>query len=157
MKKVYLFFSAIALSMSVWAEPFFVRVNGTTDYLATAMSETDLAGRSQYKAACITLQENDVLTCYDEGAAAAWSIAAIDPYGAYSRFIASDIGLICNTAGTYNIYIKTRYNDDMWYIEEGKDCGSTPENPNPDPDPEGPITYATSVPSQCTDVMLQAF
>ena len=163
MKKVYLFFSAIALSMSVWAEPFFVRVNGTTDYPATAMSETDPAGRSQYKAACITLQENDVLTCYDEGTAAAWSIAAIDPYGAYSRFIASDIGLICNTAGTYNIYIKTRYNDDMWYIEEGKDCGSTPENPdpdpdpNPDPDPEGPITYATSVPAQCTDVMLQAF
>ena len=39
MKKVYLFFSAIALSMSVWAEPFFVRVNGTTDYPATAMSE----------------------------------------------------------------------------------------------------------------------
>ena len=86
MKKVYLFFSAIALSMSVWAEPFFVRVNGTTDYPATAMSETDLAGRSQYKAACITLQENDVLTCYNEGAAAAWSIAAIDPYGGIQPF-----------------------------------------------------------------------
>ena len=164
MKKVYLFFFALALCISVWAEPYFVRVNGTKDYAAVAMDEADMQGRTQYKTACIALQAGDVLTCYDQGNSYAWAIAALDPYGACAQFTASPTGLTCNTAGTYDIYIKIQYGNDMWYIEEGKDCGSTPgntdnpDNPDtPDPDPERPVTYSTSVPSQCTDVMLQAF
>ena len=160
MKKVYLFFFALALCISVWAEPYFVRVNGTKDYAAVAMDEADMQGRTQYKTACIALQAGDVLTCYDQGNSYAWAIAALDPYGACTQFTASPTGLTCNTAGTYDIYIKIQYGNDMWYIEEGKDCGSTPGNPDtpdPTPDPEEPVTYSTSVPSQCTDVMLQAF
>lgn len=160
MKKIYLFFFTLALCISAWAEPYFVRINGTTDYPAAAMSEADIQGRTQYKAACVALQAGDVLTCYDQGSTTAWTIAALDPYGAYTSFTASATGLTCNTAGTYDIYIKMQYGNDMWYIEEGKDCGSTPGNPDtpdPTPDPEEPVTYSTSVPSQCTDVMLQAF
>ena len=46
MKKVYLFFFALALCISVWAEPYFVRVNGTKDYAAVAMDEADMQGRT---------------------------------------------------------------------------------------------------------------
>ena len=108
MKKFYLFFLSLTLSMSLFAEPFYVRVNGTKDYLATATGEADYQGRTQYAAACVALQSGDVLTCFDQSSNTAWAITTIDPYGAYTQFNATATGLTCNAAGNYNIYIKMK-------------------------------------------------
>ncbi len=159
MKRLYIFCFSILLSLSLFAKPFFVRVNGTDDYPATKTDNDDFQGRTQYCANCVALKAGDVLTCYDQGGNAEWAIPALDQYGAASHFTIDTQGLTCHTAGSYNIYIKIMYKDDMWYIEEAQDCTTPPDPIDPtDPtDPSEPSTYATSVPAECGDVMLQAF
>lgn len=165
MKRLYLFFLSLTLCISLFAEPFYVRVNGTKDYLATATGEADFQGRTQYVASCVALRSGDVLTCLDQGSNTAWAINAIDPYGAYAQFNATTTGLTCNADGNYNIYIKMKCADDMWYIEKAQGCTSPtdptdptdPTNPTDPTDPSEPSTYTSSVPLQCEDIMLQAF
>lgn len=157
---------------ALYAEPYFVRVNGTTDYPAVAVGEADAQGRTQYKASPVSLNNGDVITVYDEGSDAAWAISNLDPYGAFEGFTASSAGITCNTAGCYSIYVKMKYQDDIIYIEAATGCDEVGENPDPDPEPEPepepdpepqqpsdyqPGDYTSSVPSQSTDVMLQAF
>lgn len=138
------------VSLTVLAEPYYVRVNGNKDYAATNTGNTDYQGRTQYAAYNVTLAKNDRLTCYNAGAGAEWHIRVMDPYSVCDRFDSTETAYVCNTAGTYNIYIKLKYEDDMWYIEEAS--GDTPVDPGT-PDP----TYTTSAPAQCPDVMLQGF
>lgn len=133
------------------AAPYYVRINGNRDIQATATGESDYQGRDQYAALNVTLAQNDQLTCYDAGSSAAWNIASIDPYGAYENFHEGATALTCDVAGTYNIYIKLKMNDDLWYIEEANPEEVTPIEPTPDP------SYSTSAPAQCPDVLLQAF
>ena len=152
MKKGVLLLSLMMVSAIVCAEPFFVRVNGTQDYAAANTGDQDYQGRTQYAALNVSLQAGDKLTCYDQGSGAAWNIAVIDPYGAYENFEAGNDALKCNKSGSYNVYIKLKYEDDMWYIEEtNPGGGDTPVDPTPDPG------YTTSAPAQCPDVMFQAF
>lgn len=144
---------------ALWAEPYFVRVNGSTDYATTAMGEQDYQGRDQYFANCVSLQVGDILTCYDQGSGAEWAIAAIDPYGAYTSFNCTATGLVCQAAGQYNVYIKVKLGNDLWYIEQASECtggGDTPD-PDPDPTPDPNPVYTKAVPSACPDVMLQGF
>ncbi len=179
MKHIYSFLACLLCAVSLSAAPFYVRVNGTTDYAATAVAEQDMQGRDQYVATCVPLSVGDVVTCYDEAENVAWAIAAIDPYGAYTSFDCTATGLVCKTAGSYNFYIKLKFEDDLWYVQTGTDCSVTPDpepdsdpTPDPEPDPESdsdptpdpepdpeptPEPYTSSVPSQCTDVLFQAF
>jgi hypothetical protein len=92
----------------------------------------------------VPLKAGDKLTCYDGGAGAEWNIGVIDQYGAYQNFSVGSDALTCNKEGKYNVYIKLKYEDDMWYIEE-----YSGDKPGPD--------YSGSVPSKCTDVMFQCF
>ncbi len=150
MKKTLLFLFGMTVSLTLMAEPFYVRINGTKDVLASNTGDQDYQGRTQYAAFNVSLAAGDKLTCYDQGSGAAWNIAVLDPYGAYENFTAGSSNLTCNVAGNYNIYIKLKYEDDMWYIEEAA-TGGGGETPTPDP------SYSTSAPAQCPDVMLQAF
>lgn len=165
----FLFFY-LAVFTALYAEPFFVRVNGATDYPASNIGETDYQGRVQYLASPIPLQSGDVITIFDEGNNAEWAIANLDPYGAFEGFTASASGITCNADGCYSVYVKMKYQDDIIYIEEATGCDESGENPDPDPEPEPdpdpdepsdgtyqPGDFASSVPSQSTDVMLQAF
>jgi len=124
MKKIFTVFAATLFAASMVAEPFFVRVNGSTDYAATNTGEQDFQGRTQYAALNITLAQGDKLTCFDEGSGTEWNIGVIDQYGAYQSFSTGNEALTCNAAGTYNVYIKLKMNDDMWYIESAG--GDTP-------------------------------
>ncbi|MBR1877995.1 MAG: hypothetical protein IJ814_03195 [Paludibacteraceae bacterium] len=152
MKKFFLLCMGLTVGLTVLAEPYFVRVNGKTDYAATATGEKDYQGRDQYAAYNVSLKANDKLTCYNQGGNAEWNIAVIDPYGAYENFTAGTTALVCGKAGTYNIYIKLQYENDMWYIEESNPGeGETPVTPTPDP------AYTTSAPEKCPDVVFQAF
>lgn len=144
MKKTFLFVLGIFCSLTMMAEPFSVRVNGKTDYPATNTGEEDFQGRVQYAAYDVSLKAGDKLTCYDGGASAEWNIAVIDQYGAYQNFSTGSDALTCNKAGKYNIYIKLKYEDDMWYIEESTGGG-------------GGGSYAGSAPAKCPDVMFQCF
>ena len=155
MKKTALFICAVLATVMLNAEPFYVRINGTRDVAAANTGVQDYQGRTQYAAYNVTLAVNDRLRCFDaggyEGQGADWHINVMDSFSVCDRFTNNGSAWVCNTAGTYNIYIKLKYEDDMWYIEE---AGSGPgPGPEPTPDPH----YTTSAPAQCPDVMLQAF
>ena len=68
---------------------------------------------------------------HDFGSGASW-MCAIDPYGEYQKFTGGKTQgyLTCNTAGSYDFYIKLKYEDDMLYIGPGQNCGNTTPDPN---------------------------
>ena len=148
MRRFFVWIICIGSGLAVFAEPFYVRINGSRDVPATNTGVQDYQGRTQYAAMNVQLAQNDKITCYDAGYGAAWNIGVIDPYGAYTNFSTGSSALTCNVAGTYDIYIKMKMNDDMWFIQSSD--GTTPE-------PYTPQDYDTAVPSECEDVMLQAF
>ncbi len=127
MKKIFTMGLGLFIGLAMMAEPFAVRVNGTTDYAATNTGQKDFQDRTQYAVMGVALKAGDKLTCYDAGENVAWNIAKIDAYGAYQSFATGSDALTCNVAGTYNIYIKMKMNDDMWYIEEANGGGG--DNP----------------------------
>lgn len=127
MKKIFTMGLGLFIGLAMMAEPFAVRVNGTTDYSATNTGQQDYQGRVQYAVQGVALKAGDKLTCYDAGNNVAWNIAKLDEYGAYQSFATGSDALTCNVAGTYNIYIKMKHNDDMWYIEEANGGGG--DNP----------------------------
>ncbi|MBQ9338884.1 MAG: hypothetical protein IJS13_00970 [Paludibacteraceae bacterium] len=134
MRKIFTSLMAIAMFLNLSATPYFVRVNGTTDYEAQPTGESDYQGRDQYAVQGVELQAGDKLTCFNQGSNTEWNIAVIDPYGAYQNFATGSDALTCNVAGKYNIYIKMKMNDDMWYIEE---AGGTDPGTNPGTNPGG--------------------
>ena len=130
MKKLYLFLLATLLcSISLNAAPYGLLINGTTKLEAVPQSETDHQGREQYLVSCVALKQGDKVQLHDMGSGASW-MCAIDPYGEYQKFTKNTDHLVCNAAGSYDFYIKLKYEDDMLYIGLGQNCGNT----TPDPD-----------------------
>ena len=148
MRKGFLFIICLWSGLALMAEPFYVRINGTKDVAAVNTGVKDFQERVQYAASNVILAKGDKLTCYDGGSGTAWNIGVIDPYGAYANFTTGSDALTCNVAGTYNVYIKMKMNDDMWYIETSNGDSTTPVTPK---------DYDTAVPSQSEDIMLQGF
>lgn len=151
MKKILSLLWILVCATGLVAEPYYVCVNGTDNYPAAATGQSDFQGRTQYAALCVPLKAGDHITCFDAGSGANWNIAALDPYGAYANFTSTASSLTCNQDGNYNLYIKMKYEDDMWYIESATDC--TPVDPT---DPKDPV-YSSSAPAAYPGVMLQAF
>ena len=130
MKKIYFFLLAILLcGISLNAAPYGLLINGTTKLEAVAQSEKDHQGREQYLVSCVALQQGDKVQLHDFGSGASW-MCAIDPYGEYQKFTKNTDHVICNAAGSYDFYIKLKYEDDMLYIGPGQNCG-TPPTPDP--------------------------
>ena len=148
MKRLLLLIVCVWSGLGLMAEPFYVRINGTRDVAATNTGTKDFQDRVQYAAMNVSLAAGDKLTCYDAGNKTAWNIAKLDPYGAYTDFSVGSDALLCHKTGTYNIYIKMKMNDDIWYVEASS--GDIPE-------PIVPQDYDTAVPEQSEDIMLQAF
>ena len=157
MKKVLLFLSSILLYTGNYAAdcldgPYGLLVN-ETKVEAPAFGDPDHDGRKQYKAGCVQLQAGDVVKLINLSCDATWMVD-LDPYGEYKNFTGGkSTGFItCNKAGSYDFYIKlSMEKGDVLYIGPGDNCSGTPDNP------DNPTQYTSSVPSQCTDVMLQAF
>ena len=135
MKKLYTLICAVfCCSLSLMAAPYGLLINGTTKLEATAMSETDHQGREQFLVSCVALAQGDKVQLHDFGSGASW-MCAIDPYGEYQKFSGGKAEgyLTCNAAGSYDFYIKMKWEDDMLYIGPGQNCGNvTPPTPNPD-------------------------
>lgn len=163
MKKFSTLFLLLSLSVAAMAN-FYVAVNGTDHYLASPTGEADYQGREQFAATCVALKANDVLTCFDSDNNASWAIMANDTGETWGApgFTVGENGLTCSIAGTYNIYIKLYFEDDVWYIEVANNCTETAKPVTPEttpvtpPSPENP-NYTTSAPAQYPGVMLQAF
>ena len=132
MKKLYFFLLATLLcSISLNAAPYGLLINGTTKLEATAQTEKDHQGREQYLVSCVALQQGDKVQLHDMGSGASW-MCALDPYGEYQKFTKYTDHLVCNVAGSYDFYIKLKYNDDILYIGPGQNCGNvTPPTPDP--------------------------
>ena len=134
MEKLYtLLLSTLICSVLSMAAPYGLLINGSTKIEATALSEKDFQDREQFLASCVTLNQGDKVQLYDFGSGASW-MCAIDPYGEYQKFTGGKTQgyLTCNTAGSYDFYIKLKYEDDMLYIGPGQNCGNvTPPTPDP--------------------------
>ena len=132
MKKIYfLLLTVFCCTLSLYAAPYGLLINGTTKLEAVAQSEKDHQDREQFLVSCVTLQQGDKVQLHDFGSGSSW-MCAIDEYGEYQKFTKNADNLICNAAGTYDFYIKLKYNDDMLYIGSGQNCGNvTPPTPDP--------------------------
>lgn len=64
----------------------------------------------------VVLQVGDIITLYDIANKVEWVEKVIDPYGQHANFTATDQGIKCNVAGTYDFYIKFKWEDNMIYI-----------------------------------------
>lgn len=153
--KKYLRAFFVCLSVCASAQQYSVVV-GSARYPALAVGTQDFQGREQFVATCVSVQVGDVVTCCNETTGDVWAITAIDPYGEYQKFNCASDGLHCLAAGTFDFYVKLKYEDDLWYVgPAAAGCGEITPPDTTGVDPSNP--YAGSVPSQCTDIMLQAF
>ena len=110
-------------------EGYYICVNGSYYYPATAVGEADIQGREQFVAS-VPMKAGDKFKCYNASTGAAWSIVNLEPYdeGATSftpAAIYTD-DIVCKTDGCYDIYIKLKYEDDTMYIGAGKNCPDIP-------------------------------
>ena len=128
-----------------------ILVNGTDYYAASYEGEDPYGeGFDQYLAH-VYVHAGDYCQLYDADNQAAWAVKLNS--SSVTVFTLNDDHYTCSTDGCYDFYIKLKYQQDQLYIGPGTNCSSTPD----DPSTPTPQDYATAVPSQCEDVMLQAF
>ena len=155
MKKTYLFLLMIFCAVALHAQSYGILVNGKTYFAGEPAGEFE--GFTQYLAH-VQVSNGDKLQLYDATNKAAWAVA-LNSYS--EQGFTYDAAAGCYTAsvsGCYDFYIKLKWQADELYIGAGSNCGSgTPVGDagttDPTPNPGG----GSSVPSQCTDVMLQGF
>ena len=118
-------------NISLNAAPYGLLINGTTKLEATELGEKDFNDRDQFLVSCVALEQGDKVQLHDLGSGASW-MCAIDPYGEYQKFTKNNDHLVCKASGSYDFYIKLKYEDDMLYIGPGQNCGNvTPPTPDP--------------------------
>lgn len=174
MKKIFTFFTLCVVStMMLFAAngPYGIRINGSTFIEAEALTEKDYQGRDQYLAH-VDLKANDKIEVYDQGNNAGWWITIESGTGSSkANFTESTASATCKVAGCYDFYIKLMWEDNSMWVQAGSGCsnqgggngdngdnGDNGNNGDDDtPKPYKPKDYASAVPSQCPDVMLQGF
>lgn len=129
-----------------------IRVNGSDFYAATYVGEDPYGEGFEQYLAHVYVHAGDYCQLYDSDNQAAWAVKLNE--SSINAFALNNDRYTCSTDGCYDFYIKLKYQNDQLYIGAGSDCSSTPSNPDT---PVTPSDYATAVPSQCEDVMLQAF
>ena len=149
MKRILSILLIALCTLGVQAQ-FGIRVNGTDVYPATHTD--DFEGFSQYLAH-IYVNAGDYCELYDINNAVAWT----KPLNAasVSAFSLQNNRYVCSVAGCYDFYIKIKLNADELYIGPGTGCTNTPGGGGGGG--TTPTDFTSAVPSQCTDVMLQAF
>ena len=123
------------------AAPYGLLINGTTKLEATPLSNKDYQGREQYLVDCVELSSGDYVQICDFGNNDATWMSNIDPYGAYQQFTGGKTQgkITCNLTGTYDFYIKLKYEDDLLYIGTSQNCtNETPDTPDSPIIPDGP-------------------
>ena len=121
MKKILSFIVFVLCYNTLFAASFGLLINGTTTIEAVHLTEKDLEDRDQFLAACVTLNQGDKVQLYNFDTKDKW-MCAIDPYGEHQKFTKNTDHLICNEAGSYDFYIKMKWEDDLLYIGPGQNC-----------------------------------
>ena len=168
--------------MGVHAASYGILINGSTYYEGTLNSGALDPNFTEYMALGVPVSAGDRLQLYDKENAAGW-VVTLDNASTTAIKLSGE-NYVCSASGCYDFYIKLKIGADQLYIgaatgdcsgNKGEQIGGgsdpdnpdNPDNPNPDdPDPDQPFDpsnpdlpqdCASAVPSQCTDVMLQAF
>ena len=121
MKKILSFIVFVLCYNTLFAASFGLLINGTTTIEAVHLTEKDLEDRDQFLAACVTLNQGDKVQLYNFDTKDKW-MCAIDPYGEHQKFTKNTDHLICNASGSYDFYIKMKWEDDLLYIGPGQNC-----------------------------------
>lgn len=152
MKRILSILLIALCTLGVQAQ-FGIRVNGTDVYPATHTD--DFEGFSQYLAH-IYVNAGDYCELYDINNAVAWTKPLNS--ASVSAFTLQNNRYVCSAAGCYDFYIKIKLNADELYIGPGTGCTNTPGGGGGGgTTPVTPTDYETAVPSQCEDIILQAF
>ena len=171
MKKFSFLFVMLATCITLQAESYGILVNGTTYFAGTL--NTGNTSFTEYMVLGVPLKSGDYFQLYDKENAAAWAVA-LNSYSTTGVTLSSD-RYNCTADGCYDCYIKLKYKADQLYVGAATgDCsgnvgetigggetggGETGGGETGGGETGGGETgnYTSSVPSQCPDVMLQAF
>ena len=164
MKKAIVLIAVLLTTAVSYATTYGILVNDKMFYEADPLGEQDYQGREQYKAS-VSLNAGDKWCIYDEDNTAKFTIAMESGEGsAKGNFTEGKDYVTCNTAGCYDFYIKLKWEDNSMWVQAGSNCSDSGRDITPDgggSTPGGgsidPQDFTTAVPSQSTDVMLQAF
>ena len=152
MKKIFAFFAACCMALSMSAASYGILVNGKMYFAASYEGPDPYGGGYEQYLAHVQVQSGDYCQLYDADNKAAW---AVDLDGASTAgFTRSGDKYSVTVSGCYDFYIKLKWEADALYIGPGSNCGS-----GQDISGGGEINpgYGGSAPAQCPDVMLQAF
>ncbi|MBE6142860.1 MAG: hypothetical protein E7177_02595 [Erysipelotrichaceae bacterium] len=95
--------------------------NGTNYVVLTPEAEKDFQGRDQFSAKGVTVSEGQVFVCYNGSNGDQWVEKVLEPYGVCEpsgtvAFEVTEDGIKCLVSGTYDIYVKMKWEDNTIYI-----------------------------------------
>jgi len=144
-----LFLALMACVNAVFAVEYGILVNGKMYFAATYEGSDPYGQGFEQYLSHVQLNAGDYCQLYDAESEAAWAV---------DLDASSDKGFTRNgdrynvsVTGCYDFYIKLKYQSDQLYIGPGSDCSAGVDITEEEP------VYASAVPEQCADVMLQAF
>lgn len=79
-------------------------------------NKKDDYGREQYFGDDVVLNKGDLFKMYNGSAGEYWASIEIEKYGQYSNFLSTNNGIQVLVSGTYDIYAKLMYGNDVMYI-----------------------------------------
>ena len=125
MKKIFTFFAAMLMTMSLSAASYGIAVNGTTYYAGEQNPSPGDPSFQEFMVLGLSVNAGDKLQLWDPsangGKGAGWAVP-LD--GASTKNISlNGDHYVCNAAACYDFYIKLKYEADQLYVGEGA-CGS---------------------------------
>ena len=90
--------------------------NGGTQYYIPLTQVDEFDGFQQHMADNVVFSSGDTFVLYDCTNAVSWVEDTLSPYGQYQNFSATQNGIVCNVPGTYDIYVKFKFEQDEIYI-----------------------------------------
>lgn len=120
MKKIFSFFAALLMTVSMSAASYGILVNGKTYFAGTKAD--DFEGFQQYLAH-VPLKSGDYCQLYDKDNKAAWAVALNQASTQGFAYDATAQRYNVSKDGCYDFYIKLKYQHDELYIGPGSNCG----------------------------------
>ena len=147
----------ICCVLHVSAASYGILVNDSK-YFAGSLNPTPLDPSFQeYACVSVPLSSGDYCLLYDQENEASWTVV-LDP-ASTTNISLSNGKYLCSATGCYDFYIKLKYEQDQLYVGNSSsgDCTDWSTTIGQGSDDTTPTDYATAVPAQCEDVILQGF
>ncbi len=141
MKKIFTFFAAALMTLSMSAASYGILVNGKTYFAGSPAGEFE--GFTQYLAH-VQVAKGDYCQLYDKDNKQAWAVD-LNP-ASVAGFTRNGDKYEVTVDGCYDFYIKLKYGQDELYIGNGSDCGTGEDinggdTPGPQPGEGGNPRY----------------